>query len=368
MAGSSDEPRLDAVHATAWTIPTDTPEESDGTLRWDSTTMVLVEATGGGHTGVGYTYGHSSAVELIERKLAGLVEGSPALAVHRAWERMVAQVRNLGRPGLASTAISAIDVALWDLKARILGLPLSVLFDSYADGVRVYGSGGFTSYGDGELADQLSGWVDAGISAVKMKVGRDPSDDPRRVTRAREVVGTGVELMVDANGAYHRKQALALGGVFRDLGVTWYEEPVSSDDLEGLRLLRDQGPPGLEIAAGEYGFDPWYFRHMVTYGAVDVLQADATRCLGYTGFLSAAELCRSHSIEVSAHTAPQLHAHVCVSAPSVRHLEFFHDHARIEGIVFDGALEPDGGMLVPDRSRSGNGLVVKRADAERAAA
>jgi L-alanine-DL-glutamate epimerase-like enolase superfamily enzyme len=170
---------------------------------------------------------------------------------------------------------------------------------------------------------------------------------------------------VDANGAYSRKQALKFAERFAELGVSWFEEPVSADDLEGLRLLRDRAPAGMDIAAGEYGFDLWYFRRMLEAGAVDVLQADATRCAGITGFLQAATLCQARGLELSAHCAPALHVHPCCAIQPLRHLEYFHDHVRIEHQVFDGALTPVDGALYPDLSRPGLGLEFKRADAAR---
>jgi L-alanine-DL-glutamate epimerase-like enolase superfamily enzyme len=263
-------------------------------------------------------------------------------------------------------AIAAVDAALWDLKARLLDLPLVTLLGAVREGVPVYGSGGFTSYSLEHLQEQLSGWVGEGISRVKMKVGTHPSDDLDRVRAAREAIGPRAELFVDANGAYSRKQALAFAEKFKaDCDVSWFEEPVPSDDLEGLRLLRDRGPAGMDIAAGEYGYDLLYFRRMLAAGAVDVLQADASRCAGITGFLRAAALCEADSIPLSAHCAPSLHAHPCCAAAPVRHVEYFHDHVRIEHMLFDGVLTPVNGELCPDLSRPGMGLELKRSDAAR---
>jgi L-alanine-DL-glutamate epimerase-like enolase superfamily enzyme len=274
-------------------------------------------------------------------------------------------VRNMGREGLAATAISAIDTALWDLKAKLLGLPLARLFGRFRDVVPIYGSGGFTTYSDAELQEQLSGWVERdGCAWVKMKVGTEPGRDPHRVEVARRAIGERA-LFVDANGAYGVKQALALANDFAGQGVAWFEEPVSADDLDGLRLLRQCGPAGMEIAAGEYGYTADYFRRMLNAGAVDVQQADVTRCLGFTGWLQVAALCDAHHIDLSGHCAPALHLHAACAAPRFRHLEWFHDHVRIEHMLFDGAPVPRGGMIRPDLSRPGNGLSFKRQDAER---
>ena len=355
---------VDRVAVSVYTIPTDHPE-ADGTFSWNSTTMVLVEASAGDETGLGYSYTHRAAASLIEHTLADVVLGRSALDVDGAWDAMLYAIRNLGRPGIVSSAIAAVDIALWDLKARALGVPLVSLLGAVRDGAPVYGSGGFTSYSVRQLCQQLAGWVRQGIPRVKMKIGTEPHEDVDRVRAAREAIGATPELFVDANGAYDRKQALAFAREFAESGVSWFEEPVTSDDLEGLNLLRDRAPAGMEIAAGEYGYDLWYFRRMLDAGAVDVLQADATRCAGITGFMRAGALCEARSLPFSAHTAPSVHAHPACALPALRHVEYFHDHARIEHMLFDGALEPIHGELRPDRSRPGLGLTLKRADAAR---
>jgi L-alanine-DL-glutamate epimerase-like enolase superfamily enzyme len=356
-------PRIERLDVSAYRVGTDGPE-SDGTLEWDSTTLVLVEIAGGGESGLGYSYTHAAAAHLVADTLRSEVVGCDALSIPAIWEGMVRACRNLGRPGLVSSAIAAVDVALWDLKARLLGLALVDLLGGARKAVPIYGSGGFTSYPPDRLRRQLAGWVEQGLTRVKMKVGREPADDDERVRGARDAVGPATELFVDANGAYPRKQALAFAERFAEHGVTWFEEPVSSDDLEGLRLVRDRGPAGMEVAAGEYGYDLPYFRRMLAAGAVDVLQADATRCAGITGLLGAAALCRAHGLELSAHTAPALHAHLGCALVEMRHVEWFHDHARIEDLLFDGVPRPDGGALAPDRGRPGLGLAFKHADAE----
>ncbi len=355
------------MRASAYTIPTSGPE-ADGTLEWDSTTIVICEVDAGGETGLGYTYASSAARDVILGKLEDEVCGLDALDVAGAWKKMVRSVRNLGLPGVCACAISAVDTALWDLKAKLLGLPLAKVFGQVRDEVPLYGSGGFTSYTIPQLQAQLGGWVEHGISRVKMKIGTHPEQDLGRVGAARQAIGGAAELFVDANGAYTRKQALEFAQEFARFDVRWFEEPVSSDDLEGLRLIRDSAPPVMDIAAGEYGYTPWYFRQMLEAGAVDVLQADATRCCGYTGFLAAAQLCRAHHLPLSAHTSPALHVPVCCAAPQLVHLEYFHDHVRIEHMFFDGVPEPVNGALRPDLARPGNGLVLKRREASRYAA
>jgi L-alanine-DL-glutamate epimerase-like enolase superfamily enzyme len=354
---------IEQILVGAYTIPTDAPE-GDGTLQWDSTTIVVVRAMGADRTGIGYTYADLSTAKLIESKLAAIVEGLAATAPRRAWAEMVRATRNLGRPGVTSMAISAIDLALWDLHARILEAPLCTVLGAAHDRVPVYGSGGFTTYSDERLQEQLSAWVEQGIPRVKMKVGAEPDRDVDRVLAAREAIGPTTELFVDANGALSRKEALRWADAFHEAaGVSWFEEPVSSDDLAGLRLLRDRAPAGMAIAAGEYGYDAVYFQRMLAAEAVDVLQADVTRCGGITELLRVGGLCRAHNIDLSCHCGPAIHVHPAAAIQNLAHLEYFHDHVRVEERLFDGRPELRGGALWPDLGRPGNGLELRHADA-----
>jgi L-alanine-DL-glutamate epimerase-like enolase superfamily enzyme len=372
MSATATRPEVQAavesVSVSAYTVPTDEPE-SDGTAEWDSTTVVVVELRAGGETGLGYTYAPAAAGKLVEEKLAELVQGRDVLAVGEAWETMASALRSSGRPGIGFCALAAVDQALWDLKARLLGLPLVDLLGRCRDEAPIYGSGGFTSYSLERLRAQLGGWVSEGIPRVKIKVSRDPERDPERLDAARQAIGDDTELYVDSNGAFSPKQALRWADRFaRDWGVTWYEEPVSSADFAGLRLVRERGPAGLDVAAGEYAYVPADFRNLVENGCVDCLQADVTRCGGITGFLRAGALAAAFGLDVSAHCAPSASVAACCAVPNFRHLEYFHDHVRLEPLLFDGVLEPEGGALKPDRSRPGNGLELKRADAARYAA
>jgi L-alanine-DL-glutamate epimerase-like enolase superfamily enzyme len=355
---------VEELSVGAYRIPLVTPE-SDGTLEWDSTTLVVIEARAGKETGVGYTYTDASAAPLIRERLIPLLIGEDAMEVTSAWERMIRAVRNIGVSGLAATAISAVDAALWDLKARVLNISLAALLGRAHDSIPVYGSGGFTSYSDIELQRQFSDWLEAGLRSMKMKVGRDPERDIARVTIARHAAGDDVALYVDANGAYSRKQALRFAEGFADLGVVWLEEPVVSDDLAGLRLLRDRAPAGMEITAGEYCYRAIDFRRMLDAEAVDVLQADATRCCGISGFMSAASIAESHSIQLSSHTAPMLHIAPALAVPGMRNIEWFHDHVLIERELFDGFMEPEKGSLTADSERPGNGLTFRERDARK---
>jgi L-alanine-DL-glutamate epimerase-like enolase superfamily enzyme len=342
-------------------IPTDEPE-SDGTLEWDSTTIVVVEVDAAGETGIGYTYADASAAQLIESKLLPLLGDHDPMAPPATWMRMRAALRNVGQQGVGAMAISAVDVALWDLKAKLLGVPLADALPRFHDAVPVYGSGGFTSYSLDRLQEQLRGWVEQGITRVKIKVGRDPGADPERLDAAREAIGPNCELMVDANGAFDRMNALAWAQRYHEeWNVTWFEEPVSSEDLEGMTFVRDHSPPGIAIAAGEYAWDLADLARMAP--CVDVLQADVTRCGGVSAFIRADGIARAHGVPLSAHCAPAASLHACCACESLLHLEYFHDHTRIESTLFEHVAEATGGALRPDRERNGLGISFARTTA-----
>jgi len=356
------EVRVEEIVATAYEVPTDEPE-SDGTLEWDSTTIVVVEAVAGDRRGLGYGYGHPAMAAVIEATLSPLVVGTDAMAPARAWETMQERVRNFGREGVCAMAISAVDIGLWDLRAKLLGLSLADSLGRFREAIPAYGSGGFTSYSDERLTEQLRGWVERGCRRVKIKVGREPERDLARLAVAREAVGEEVELMADANGAFDRRAAARWAERYAELGVSYLEEPVPSDDLDGLRWLRDVVPPGIEIAAGEYAWDLFELERLA--GCVDVLQADVTRCAGITNLLRADGICRARNLPFSAHCAPQVSAHLCCAMERAVHVEYFHDHERVESMLFDGVLGLEDGALRPDPARPGLGIELRRERAER---
>ncbi|MEV1174917.1 enolase C-terminal domain-like protein [Nonomuraea sp. NPDC049784] len=357
---------IDQVTAAAYRIPTDQPE-GDGTFAWQATTLVVATVTAAGATGTGWTYAPAAAASLISETLAETVTGADAADIPAHWARMTRQVRNAGRPGVAGYAISAVDVALWDLKARLLDLPLVRLFGAAREHVPLYGSGGFTTYDDDATTGQLSHWVHGqGIGRVKIKIGESsgtqPGRDLRRVALSRRVIGEAAELYVDANGGYTAKQAIRMAERMSEHDVSWFEEPVSSDDLPGLRLVREHCRA--DVAAGEYGCDLAYFTRMCQAQAVDCLQIDATRCGGYTGWFAAAAIAAGHNLQVSAHCAPNLHIPAAAATANLRHIEWFHDHQRIESELFDGAAHPAGGLVQPHTDAPGHGLVLRAGAAE----
>lgn len=356
---------VDGIEARAYKIPTATDHESDGTLVWDSTSIVVVEIEAGGKTGLGYTYCQPAAAQVIESKLASVVEQGDPLMPQRIWANLQVQARQLGHAGIAAMAISAVDIALWDLKAKLLDCCLADALPRFRASVPIYASGGFTNYSDDQLRDQVRSWTDEGHTRMKIKVGRDKPVDPARIDILRSVAGPNVEVMVDGNGAYTPQEALLWAERFKEQGVSYFEEPVSSQDLGGLAEIKRRAPAGMAIAAGEYGWNLSYFHRMLEAGAVHILQADVTRCGGITNLLRIDGLCKSRNLAFSAHCAPAVSAHACCAMETVVHLEYFFDHHRIERMLFEGTLDPSQGVLTPERSRPGLGLELRRDDAER---
>lgn len=364
MGRNRSVPLVEDVRVDAYRIPTEGPEE-DGSLAWDSTVLVVVEIRAGDLTGIGYTYADRSTAVMIMDKLADAIRGADILSIGASWFAMRRCVRNLGQPGIASMAISAVDNALWDLKAKFLGQSLVGLLGQVRASVPAYGSGGFTNYDEARFRSQMEKWMSMGIRSVKMKVGSRPEEDPARVRFARSTLGTDMALFVDANGSYSRKQALAMAALFAESGVSWFEEPVPEWDVEGTRSVCVRMPDGMDMAGGEYGYRLSQFLSLLRAGAVDCLQADATRCGGITGFLSVSALCEAFNIPLSSHCAPTLHQALGCALGPVRHLEYFHDHVLIEEKFFEGFRAPVQGMLAPDPERLGMGIEFKRADAEK---
>lgn len=359
-----DTPTISKLEVSAYTIPTDFPE-SDGTIKWESTTMVLVELEGGGKSGLGYTYADESTARFIDKTLRPVIIGKDCMDIPATLKALTASVRNEGNCGIAAMAVSAVDNACWDLKGRLLDIPLALLLGMAREDFPIYGSGGFTSYPIERLQKQLGGWAEEGLGQVKMKIGREPQKDVYRVKMAREAIGDKTELFVDANGAYRAKQALTMAQRFEEFQISWFEEPVPSSDLEGLALIRGRVPAPVRVAAGEYGYNLPYFQQMLAAGAVDVLQADATRCGGISCFLEAGHLCEAYQLPFSSHCAPSLHLQAGISLSNFYTAEYFYDHVRIETMLFDGVRKPVNGALHPDLSRPGLGLELKREDAKK---
>lgn len=349
---------IDKVTTATYRFPTPEPE-ADGTLSWQSTTAVTVCLQAGGLTGLGWTYSSPTAAGIVRHHLAGTVHDRPALDIAGGWEAMHRAGRNFGTRGLYLQAMSAVDIAWWDLKARLLEVSLPELFGRCHDSAPIYGSGGFTTLTESQLAEQVQWWRSVGCTAMKIKIGESWGSriprDLHRVEQLAQLAGPDVELMVDANGGYTVGQARRVGHALDDLGVSWFEEPVSSDDVTGLATLRDE--LRCDVTAGEYASDVYDVRALLP--AVDCIQLDVTRCGGYTGWLRGAAQAQAHNMEVSGHCAPSLHAAVATAVPNLRHLEWFADHARLEPLLVNGAPPVHGGAIHPGDSEPGHGMRLR---------
>lgn len=364
VSGKGDSVLIKSVKVSAYIIPTETPE-SDGTIEWNSTTLILVEIAAGNTTGIGYTYSNVAVAAVINSSLKKVIENQNCLDIPWLSKKLIEAVRNDGQCGIAMMAVSAVDNALWDLKTKILNVPLCILLGIARNDMLLYGSGGFTSYSNEQTQKQFEYWVAQGITHFKMKIGREPGKDVQRVKAARKVIGNDAELFVDANGAYTAKQSLEKANRFAEYDVSWFEEPVTSDNLAGLHFIKEHAPAKMNIAAGEYGYTLPYFKTMLEARSIDVLQADATRCCGITNFLKAGALSEAHQIPFSSHCAPAQHLHPALALPSFYISEYFFDHERIENMLFDGVAQPTNGYLKPDLSRPGIGLEFKHKDAKK---
>jgi L-rhamnonate dehydratase len=355
-----DAPRIEALEVETFRVLTG--RNHHGHLDWETATVVTVHARAGSVTGLGWTYASRAAAILIDDTLKDVVVGLSAFDVGRAHAAMNRALRNVGRRGVGAMALSAIDVALWDLKARLLQKPLVELFGAVRDSVEVYGSGGASNLEGAALVEHLGKWIACGMERVKVRIGTNPASDRARVCTAHNVLPHGMELLVDAGGAYEPKHAIDVAAWLDDeVDVRWLEEPCAADDLDGLARVRDN--VRMDVAAGQYAETDDDVTRLIPL--VDCLQADATRCGGISGFLDVAARCQAAHLPLSANAASQLHAHVGCAAPTLRHVEHHFEHTRVDTLLFDGCLSPVRGTLTPDRARHGHGLTLKRADADR---
>ena len=325
-------------------------------MRWDVTTAVAVTLHAAGYSGLGWTYSSPVAADIVEQHLRPIVDGARVADIDRGWQAMHRAGRNFGTRGLYLQAMSAVDIAWWDLKARVLGCSLPDLLGRCHDQVPVYGSGGFTTMSDAELAAQVDEWKHLGCTAMKIKIGQAWGTcidrDLGRAYRLRELAGPAVEIMVDANGGYTVGQARRVGAALDEIGVTWFEEPVSSDDTDGLAAVR--AALRCDVTAGEYAADVYDVRALLP--VIDCLQLDATRCGGYTGWRACAALARAHNLSVSAHCAPALHTPIAMATGHLRHIEYFADHARLEPELVIGAPTVIDGHVTTPPDVFGHGM------------
>jgi L-alanine-DL-glutamate epimerase-like enolase superfamily enzyme len=328
---------------------------ADATRKVESLGFVIVRViTAGGQEGVGITYhevGGEATAELIRRNIAPRLTGRDPLATEVIWQELFHYLRGVGRKGLTYCALSAVDIALWDLKGKILGLPVYKLLGGNRTHVPVYASGGWTSYSDDELVAEASGMVARGFTALKLKVGFNGGADLRcdveRVRKVRDAVGPQIRLMVDANNSFDAARAVQLANRIREYDIFFFEEPVLADDIPGLaRFKRGTDIP---LATGEHEYTKFGVRDLLLSEAVDVLQVDATRVGGYTELLKCAALAQAWNVKLAPHAMELVHLHFAAAASDALFLERLLIFEGITEKVFPNAPVPVGGMIeVPD--------------------
>lgn len=310
-----------------------------------------------GMAGLGYTYAVNSGAQafavLIDRYLTPVITGTDVDCTESTWERMWWALHYAGRGGHATSAISAVDIALWDLRARRAGQPLWRYLGGYDPRVPVYAGGIDLGFPVAQLLEQADRFRKDGFRAIKMKVGRpDWREDVDRVRRMRQHVGDGFPLMVDANMRWSADQAVKMARALAEFDLVWLEEPTIPDDVPGhVRVLRDGGLP---VATGENLHTLYEFQHMITAGAVSYPEPDICNVGGVTVFRKVAALAEAHNLPVTSHGAHDLTVHLMAAAPNRTYMEA-HGFG-LERFLADPLQIVDGVAVAPDRP--GHGLTV----------
>ncbi|HEV8634364.1 MAG TPA: mandelate racemase/muconate lactonizing enzyme family protein [Chloroflexota bacterium] len=288
-----------------------------------------------------------ATVEQLKKELIG----EDPIDVERLWHKMWVP-KLIGRRGLTTRAISAIDIGLWDIRAKKAGLPLYKLLGGYRDRVPTYIAGGYYEEGKGlrELAQEMEQNVEMGARAVKMKVGGAPMrEDVERVRVAREAVGPDVKLMVDANCAYRYYEAIQLARQIERYDVFWFEEPVAPDDYEGHRKLAHM--TSIPIATGENEYTRYGFRDLIRAEAAAILNADAKVLGGVTEFMKVAALAQAYDLDIAPHGSQDIHVHLVAAISNGLILEYYRDSVDpMHGEVYHHTLRlnEDGTVSPPD--------------------
>jgi L-alanine-DL-glutamate epimerase-like enolase superfamily enzyme len=306
--------------------------------------------------GLGVGTPESRAV--IERSLKPLLVDQDPLCHEKLWDDMFWRVRGFGRKGIAFNAISAVDIALWDLKAKAFGVPLYRLLGPYTDTVPIYGSGGWTHFTEAELIAEQMGYVERGIPRVKMKLAKDfgqaEEEDLLRLAAVRKAVGDGVEIFVDANNGYYAKQAIAMGRRFVDYNVRWFEEPVLADDIQGLAAIAKAIE--IPVATGENEYTKYGFKDLISQGGADIVQPDVGRVGGVTEWMKVAHLAHAFNLPVAPHAVQLVHMHLACATPNLRVVEYLGFSEEADKIWYTEFPEPKDGMWSPYPDRPGLGL------------
>jgi L-alanine-DL-glutamate epimerase-like enolase superfamily enzyme len=296
--------------------------------------------------------------DVIQRVLKPALVGQDPLCIEKLWDDMFWRVRGFGRKGVAFCAISAVDIALWDLKAKLFGVPLYRLLGPYTDRVPIYGSGGWTSYSEAELVREQTGYVERGIPRVKMKVAKDfghaEAEDVQRLKAVRKAVGDEVEIYVDANNGYYAKQAIGMARHLADYNVKWFEEPVLADDIAGLAAIARA--IDIPVATGEHEYTRYGFKELIAQGGADIVQPDVGRVGGVTEWMKVAHLAHAFNLPVAPHAVQLVHLHLACCTPNLKVVECLGTADETDRLWYTEFPEQRDGYWSPYPDRPGLGL------------
>ncbi|NUW39075.1 L-talarate/galactarate dehydratase [Nonomuraea rhodomycinica] len=353
MTSPSD--RVTWVRLSSVTLPLDTPVSDAKVLTGRQRPMTEIAflfaeiGAESGHQGFGFGYSKRAGGPgqyAHAREIAPELLGEDPSDIARLWDKLVWAGASVGRSGLSTQAIAALDIALWDLKARRAGLSLAKLLGAHRDSVRCYNtSGGFLHAPVEQVLDNATAALERGIGGIKLKVGHpDARVDLARVSAVREHLGDAVPLMVDANQQWDRPAAQRLCRALEPYGLVWIEEPLDAYDSAGHAALA--ASLDTPIATGEMLTSVAEHAELIRAGAADVIQPDAPRIGGITPFLRLAGLAEHARLQLAPHFAMEIHVHLAAAyalEPWVEHFEWLEP-------LFEERLEiRDGRMLVPAR-------------------
>ena len=311
-----------------------------------------------GFEGFGLGQANPGVREVIENDLKDLLINQDPFNIEKLWDDMFWRVRGYGRKGVAFCALSAVDIGLWDLKAKALGLPLYRLLGPYRDSVPIYGSGGWTNFTVDELIAETTEWVEQGINRVKIKVGKDfgqsEREDIQRVAAVRRSLGDDVAIYIDANNGYYPKQAIYMAKEFEQLQVGWFEEPVLADDIEGLARIAHA--TSIPVATGEHEYTKFGFRELIARGGADIVQPDVGRVGGVTEWMKVAHMAHGFNLPVAPHGVQLVHLHLCCATPNLKVVEYLKTAHESDLIWYTEFPEHKNGMWAPYPDRPGLGL------------
>ena len=309
---------------------------------------VLEIATDGGITGIGLatdplTPGGGAVVAEAIALFAPLIIDQDPIHHERLWAQMW-RPKLVGRRGLTTRAISTIDIAVWDLRAKAVGLPLHRLLGGYRDNIPAYIAGGYYEDGKGtqDLVEEVLGYVELGARAIKMKIGGlEINADLRRVRAVREAIGADVKLMVDANGAYEVFEAIDIGRQMEEYGVYWFEEPIAPDNYAGMKKVGRH--ISIPIAAGENEYTKYGIRDLIEQGDIGILNLDAQIMGGITEYIKAVGLAQVHGIPISPHGSQEVHIQLVTGLPNSILLEYHSTGiSRYSSVMADSVEFRDG--------------------------